>query len=74
MKRKLIDEINRSAPTLGHFNTGTMNGFAARLLKQYGPYAVIKALPHTKLTPLESAWIYRKATKAKEFETEGRPV
>lgn len=65
MKRKLIDEINRSAPTLGQFNTGTMDGFAARLLKQYGPHAIIKALPQSKLTPLETALMLKKARESR---------
>jgi len=57
MNRNVLEEINRSAPTLGHFNTKTVGGFAARLFRQYGTQPVLDALPQTKLSPLESGWI-----------------
>jgi len=40
----VLDDIKRSAPSLGHFNTGTMTGFARRLFRQYGTRAVLDVL------------------------------
>lgn len=64
----VLDDIKRSAPSLGHFNTGTMTGFARRLFRQYGTKAVLDVLPGANLTPLETGWIKLLAMK------KGRPV
>ena len=59
--RKIIDDINRSAPTLVPFRTDVMDGFALRLFDQYGVRRTLRALPKTVLDPLRSGWIRRRA-------------
>ncbi len=64
----VLDDIKRSAPSLGGFNTRTVGGFARRLFRQYGTRQVLDALPSANLTPLEIGWIKLMAMK------KGRPV
>lgn len=59
--QKVIDEIQRSAPSLGSFNTATADGFAKRLFRQYGVAPVLYALNVVGLDPLHTEWIRRRS-------------
>lgn len=59
--QKVVDEIQKSLPSLGQFDTGTADGFANRLFRQYGVAPVLYAVGMTQLSPLYEAWIRRKA-------------
>ena len=59
--RKIIEDINRTAPSLVPFQADVMDGFANRLFDQYGVRRTLRALPKTVLDPLRSGWIKRHA-------------
>lgn len=59
MKRtKALQDINRSAPSLAAHGT-IFSGFAERLVRQYGPRAVVWAVDRSQLTPLQAGWVKR---------------
>jgi len=59
MKRtKALQDINRSARSIEAPGT-TVSGFAERLVRQYGPGAVVWAVDRSQLTPLQAGWVKR---------------
>lgn len=57
-KKTALEDINHSADSIGAPGT-TVSGFAARLVKQYGPATVIWAVDRSNLTPLQCGWVKR---------------
>lgn len=59
--QKVVDEIQKSIPSLGSFNTATADGFARRLFRQYGVAPVLYAVKVSGLDPLHAEWIRRRS-------------
>jgi hypothetical protein len=66
-ERKVIEEINRSAPSLGA--PGTLvpgfTGFVDRIVRTYGADRVMRAVDRSQLGPLQAGWVKRRITDAK---------
>ncbi len=56
--KKALADINRSARSVEAPGT-TVSGFAERLVRQYGPTAVMWAVDRSQLTALQAGWVKR---------------
>jgi hypothetical protein len=60
-KIKALEDINRSARSLGAPCSPApgFTGFIDRVVRQYGPHAVLWAVDRSNLDTLQAAWVKR---------------